>query len=72
MWEGSLWGIVGNFTSFRNHVLLPQTGGDGLVVIRSGWTEMGTARGGQKETAERTPSSGFYVLCNTGRMAEDE
>lgn len=46
---GGLWRIVRNFASFRSHVLLPQTGDGGLVVIQSGWKEKGTAGGKKRQ-----------------------
>lgn len=64
MWEDSQCGIVENFDSFRNHVLLPQTGDSELLVIQSGGTETGTTE--EKEAAKGGPSSGFYVRCGTG------
>lgn len=49
---GGLWEI---FAFFRSHVLLPQTGDGGLVVIQSGRTETGTAGGKKGQQREDHP-----------------
>lgn len=48
-WVGSRGSVADlrDVASFRSHVLLPQTGDRGLVVIRCGQTEVGTAGGAE-------------------------
>ena len=61
-----------NFASFRSHVLLPQTGDSGLLVIQSEGTETGTAEDKRRQRREEHPVVFFYVLHGTGSEGGEE